>query len=182
MTGRSKKKRSGLPCPQRSVVRRAGWFRVTATCRPHVNSIVPRFSVSVLPSVWVVQTYLYGAAQVSTMDAGVIDPTGHATGYTGRSIEERVSALEGMIANQNRIFDMLHEGQQNLRADIAELRTETNMRITEMREDMDKRFGEMSERIAEMDVRLNAKIDSTFKWLLGVQIAMWVTIIAAVLL
>jgi len=87
-----------------------------------------------------------------------------------------------MIANQNRIFDMLHEGQQNLRADIAELRTETNMRITEMREDMDKRFGEVSERIAEMDVRLNAKIDSTFKWLLGVQIAMWVTIIAAVLL
>ena len=28
----------------------------------------------------------------------------------------------------------------------------------------------------------NTKIDSTFKWLLGVQIAMWVTIIAAVLL
>ena len=119
------------------------------------------------------------------MDAGVIDPTGHATGYTGRSIEERVSALEGMIANQNRIFDMLHEGQQNLRADIAELRTETNMRITEMREDMDKRFGEMNERITRLGTRIdmaNTKMDSTFKWLLGVQIAMWVTIIAAVLL
>jgi len=137
------------------------------------------------------------------MDAGVIDPTGHATGYTGRSIEERVSALEGMIANQNRIFDMLHEGQQNLRADIAELRTETNMRIAEMREDMDKRFaemredmdkrfgdidkrfGEMNERITRLGTRIdmtNTKMDSTFKWLLGVQIAMWVTIIAAVLL
>ena len=148
--------------------------------------------------------------QVQHMDAAVTEPTSPTIGYTGKSIEERVSVIEGTIANQDRIFDMLHEGQQNLRADIAGLRAE-------MRDDMDKRFGEMNTRfgevdkrfaemntrfgevdkrfgemntqfsgvdarIAAMDIRLNTKIDSNLKWILGVQIAMWVTIIAAVLL
>ncbi|MCD6146121.1 MAG: hypothetical protein J7J03_06965, partial [Methanosarcinales archaeon] len=65
-------------------------------------------------------------------------------------------------------------------------------RFGEMREDMDKRFGDIDKRFGEMNERItrlgtridmaNTKMDSTFKWLLGVQIAMWVTIIAAVLL
>ena len=152
------------------------------------------------------------------MDAAVAESPSPAIGYTGRSIESRVSVIEGTIKTQDRIFDMLHEGQQNLRADIAGLRAETNASIGEMRDDMDKRFGEVDSRIAAMDVRinerinetnerinetneriaamelgvneriaamdsqLNTKIDSNLKWILGVQIAMWVTIIVAVLL
>ena len=127
------------------------------------------------------------------MDAAVAEPPNPAVGYVGRSIEDRVSVLEGTITNQNRIFDMLREGQQNLRDDIAGLRTETHTSLGEMRDDMDRRFGEVDARIADMDVRineriadmgvrLNTKIDSNLKWMLGVQIAMWVTIIAAVLL
>ena len=145
------------------------------------------------------------------MDAAVVESPSPAIGYTGRSIESRVSVIEGTIKTQDRIFDMLHEGQQNLRADIAGLRAETNASIGEMRDDMDKRFGEVDSRIAAMDVRinerinetneriaamelgvneriaamdsqLNTKIDSNLKWILGVQIAMWVTIIVAVLL
>jgi|GEM_PF-1535331 len=130
------------------------------------------------------------------MDAGVVEPIGPTIKYMGRSTEERVSALEGTIANQNRIFDMLHEGQQNLRDDIAK----TNTRIDGMRDDMGKRFGEVNahinetneriatmelginERITALDVRLNTKIDSNLKWILGVQIAAWITIIAAILL
>ena len=166
--------------------------------------------------------------QVQHMDAAVTEPTSPTIGYTGRSIEERVSVIEGTITNQNRIFDMLHEGQKNLRADIAGLRAEMhgdmdkrfgevhddmdkrfgevhddmdkqfggmNTRFGEVRDDMDKRFGEvgkqfgemntrfgeMDARIAARDVRLNTKIDSNLKWILGVQIAMWLTIIAAIL-
>ena len=33
-----------------------------------------------------------------------------------------------------------------------------------------------------MDIRLNGKTDSNFKWMLGIQIAMWITIISAILL
>jgi len=174
------------------------------------------------------------------MDAGVVEPIGPTIKYMGRSTEERVSALEGTIANQNRIFDMLHEGQQNLRDDIAktntridgmrddmgkrfgEMRDDMGKRFGEMRDDMDNRFGEVNahinetneriatmelgineriaaldvrvneriatmelginERIAALDVRLNTKIDSNLKWILGVQIAAWITIIAAILL
>ena len=163
------------------------------------------------------------------MDAGVVEPIGPTIKYMGRSTEERVSALEGTIANQNRIFDMLHEGQQNLRDDIAKtntridgMRDDMGKRFGEMRDDMDNRFGEVNahinetneriatmelgineriaaldvrvneriatmelginERITALDVRLNTKIDSNLKWILGVQIAAWITIIAAILL
>ena len=140
------------------------------------------------------------------MDAAVTEPTSPTIGYTGRSIEERVSVIEGTITNQNRIFDMLHEGQKNLRADIAGLRAEMHgdmdKRFGEVHDDMDKRFGEMNTRFGEVgkqfgemntrfgemdariaarDVRLNTKIDSNLIWILGVQIAMWLTIIAAIL-
>ncbi|RZN37012.1 MAG: hypothetical protein EF813_06035 [Methanosarcinales archaeon] len=64
-----------------------------------------------------------------------------------RTIEERVSVLEGMITNQDRVFDMLREGQQNLRADIAGLRAETRTSLGELRDDLGKRFGEVDARI-----------------------------------
>jgi hypothetical protein len=127
------------------------------------------------------------------MDAAVTEPTSPIIGYTGKSIEERVSSIEGTITNQNRIFDMLHEGQQNLRADIAGLRAEMrddmdkrfgdmDKRFGEVRDDMDKRFDAADARNAATNVQLNTKIDSNLKWILGVQIVMWVTIITAVLL
>jgi len=37
-------------------------------------------------------------------------------------------------------------------------------------------------RMEEMDMRLNGRMDSNFKWILGIQIAMWITIISAILL
>ncbi len=53
---------------------------------------------------------------------------------------------------------------------------------------MDKRFREVdariietNERIVAMEVRLDAKTDSNFKWIVGVQIVMWVTIVVVVL-
>jgi len=152
--------------------------------------------------------------------AAAAEPTDYTT-HQLTTLGERVSAIEGTIRNYDRIFDMLHEGQKNLRIDIGKDIANTNQRIEdlrgdidwrfgemredmdkrfgdidkrfgEMREDMDKRFGDIDKRFGEMNERItglgaridmtNTKMDSTFKWLLGVQIAMWVTIIAAVLL
>jgi len=153
--------------------------------------------------------------------AAVAEPTNYMT-HPLVTVGERVSALEGTIENQNRIFDMLHEGQKNLMVSIAELRSDTDGRIAAMDARINERINEtneriaamelgvnerinetneriagmelgineriagmelgINERIAAMDVRLNAKIDSNLKWMLGVQIAMWVTIIVAVLL
>ena len=99
---------------------------------------------------------------------------------------------------------MLSEGKQDIRGDITGLRTETRTGLRELRDDMDTRFGEVDARIAAMGLGVNkcvtvpelrvneciaamethliAKLDSSLKWMVGVQIAMWVTIIAAVLL
>ena len=138
------------------------------------------------------------------MDAAVAEPPNSTAGYAGRTIEERVSLLEGKVTNQDRIFDMLSEGKQDIRGDITGLRTETRTGLRELRDDMDTRFGEVDARIAAMGLGVNkcvtvpelrvneciaamethliAKLDSSLKWMVGVQIAMWVTIIAAVLL
>ena len=63
---------------------------------------------------------------------------------------------------------------------------ETNERISAMELTVNGRIAAMeltvNGRIAAMDTQLNTKIDSNLKWILGVQIAMWVTIIVAVLL
>jgi len=149
------------------------------------------------------------------MDATVAaEPTGYTINPLA-TLGERVSALEGTIENQNRIFDMLHEGQKNLMVSIAELRSamelgineriaamelgvnerinETNERISAMELGVNDRINETNERIAAMELgvneriagmgaQLNTKIDSNLKWMIGIQIAMWVTIIVAVLL
>jgi len=45
-----------------------------------------------------------------------------------------------------------------------------------------ERIDDINKRIEGMDIRLNGKTDSNFKWMPGVQIAMWITIISAILL
>ncbi|MHC1574392.1 MAG: hypothetical protein ACXQTY_01105, partial [Candidatus Methanogasteraceae archaeon] len=84
------------------------------------------------------------------MDATVAaEPTGYTINPLA-TLGERVSALEGTIENQNRIFDMLHEGQKNLMVSIAELRSETSTRIAKI----DLQINETNERIAAMDLRI----------------------------
>ena len=98
------------------------------------------------------------------MDAAVTEPTSPTIRYTGKSIEERVSTIEGTITNQNRIFDMLHEGQQNLRTDIvglrAEMRDNMDKQFGGMRDDMDKQFGGMRD---DMDKRFGGMRDDMDK-------------------
>jgi len=127
------------------------------------------------------------------MDAAVAEPSNPAGGYAGRSIEERVSLLEGTITNQDRIFDMLREGQQNLmvgrwthastRPTNGSLRWNLELMIASTRPTNGSlRWNLELMSIAGMGAQLNTKIDSNLKWMIGIQIAMWVTIIVAVLL
>jgi len=54
-----------------------------------------------------------------------------------------------------------------------------DIRLNGRMEEMNKR---LSGKMEEMDMRLNGRMDSNFKWILGIQIAMWITIISAILL
>jgi len=96
-------------------------------------------------------------AQAYYMDAAVAEPSNPAGGYAGRSIEERVSLLEGTVTNQDRIFDMLREGQQNLMVGIVRLRDDIDKRFGEV----DARINETNERIAAMELGVNDRINET---------------------
>ena len=116
---------------------------------------------------------------------------------------ERISTLEGKVSEHDRIFDMIREEIRGLREYIDRRIDDTNTRIDDLRLDMNgridginkridetnrridetnKRIDDTNRKIEEMDIRLNRRIDSNFKWMLGIQIAMWITIISAILL
>jgi len=113
---------------------------------------------------------------------------------------ERISVIEGKVSEHDRIFDMIREEIRGLREYIDGRIDDTNTRIDDLKLNMNKRIDETNRRIdetnkriegmdtrlngkmEEMDIRLNRRIDSNFKWMLGVQITMWITIIVAILL
>jgi len=58
---------------------------------------------------------------------------------------------------------------------------ELSKRVDDLRNDMNHRFAELSKRIDDLrsDVRrLEDRIESRFKWLMGTLITMWISIIA----
>jgi len=73
---------------------------------------------------------------------------------------ERISTLEGRVSEYDRIFDM----------------------IRGLREYIDGRIDDTNKKIDDLKSDMNGRIDSNFKWMLGIQIAMWITIISAILL
>ncbi len=112
----------------------------------------------------------------------------------------RISTLEGKVSEHDRIFDMINTGlgEMNKRIDgtnerIDSLRLSVDKKIDDTNkkiEGMDTRINgriegmdiRLNGRMEEMDTRINGRIDSNFKWMLGIQIAMWITIISAILL
>ena len=97
---------------------------------------------------------------------------------TTEEVIGRISTLEGKVSEHDRIFDMINTrlGEMNKRIDG------TNERIDSFRLSVDKKIDDVNKRIEGMDARINSRIDSNFKWMLGIQIAMWITIMSAILL
>jgi tetrahydromethanopterin S-methyltransferase subunit B len=70
-------------------------------------------------------------------------------------IEERVASIEGIVEQMN--------GRLNhIETDLGTLREETKSEIRELRRD------------------LTQKIESSFRWTMGLMLTMWVTIILAI--
>ena len=63
---------------------------------------------------------------------------------------ERISTLEGRVSEYDRIFDM----------------------IRGLREYIDGRIDDTNKKIDDLKSDMNGRIDSNFKWMLGIQIAM----------
>jgi len=74
----------------------------------------------------------------------------------GAGLEERLARLEGRVE-------------------------ELSKRVDDLRNDMNHRFAELSKRIDDLrsDVRrLEDRVESRFKWLMGTLITMWISMIA----
>jgi hypothetical protein len=65
-----------------------------------------------------------------------------------------------------------------IREEIRGLREYIDGRIDDLKLDLNTRIGDLNTRLGET----NKRIDSNFKWMHGIQVAMWVTIISAILL
>ena len=97
---------------------------------------------------------------------------------TNKKIDDLKSDMNGRIDDTNTRIDDLRLDMNGRIDGINKRIDETNRRIDET----NKRIDDTNRKIEEMDIRLNRRIDSNFKWMLGIQIAMWITIISAILL
>ena len=89
------------------------------------------------------------------------------------ALEERVAYLEGRGEEHAAAIG-------EVRADIRDLRAEMNRRF----DHIDGKFQHMDGRFEHMDgrfERLETRFDSRFMWLIGLQFATFMTIIAALL-
>jgi hypothetical protein len=113
-------------------------------------------------------------------------PTWWERGGEMPSLEERVAFLEGRFADDV-------AATADLRTSVNESRHETNSRFTELRHDMNARFtqveasldglrSDMTARFAQVDARfaaLDEKLDRQFSRLLGMQVAVLLAVVSA---
>jgi vacuolar-type H+-ATPase subunit H len=118
------------------------------------------------------------------------------------SIEERLSKVEGVVSEHDRIFDMIHgeirdvkvsldnridDFREEINRRFDEAREQTNRRFDEAREETNRRFDEIDKRMDKLDGRIdkvdgridetNKKLDSNFKWLVAIQVTTLIAII-----
>jgi hypothetical protein len=98
------------------------------------------------------------------------------------TVEERLASLE---ARMDRIDD-LHALIVGLRADLTDWRGDMNRQFTEVRADTSRRFdamnGQVTDLRSDMNQRLLAldvKVDRHFTWLVGIQVALMLAVIGA---
>jgi len=78
-------------------------------------------------------------------------------------LEERQARIEGILEQMDKRLSAVESAVRILDSEIKALRTE------------------LSNEISRVRTELTSKIDSSFKWLVGIILTMWVTIILTIL-
>lgn len=96
-------------------------------------------------------------------------------------MEERIIRTEVRVEEHGKTFEMMNTrfGSLENRVDsrIGSLENRVDSRIDGMENKMDARENRMNTRIDKLENR----IDTNFRWMIGIQITMWITIILAIL-
>lgn len=91
------------------------------------------------------------------------------------SLEERVAYLEGRFGDHAGAVDDLRSGLSETRTDLRTGLARVDVNLTEVRSEMNRRFEAVEARFAALD----GKIDRHFTWLVGIQVAVLVAVVGA---
>jgi len=84
------------------------------------------------------------------------------------TVEERLASLEARM-----------DTMADLRNLITDLRGDMNRQFTELRTDMNRRFEALDQKGDRHFIVLNEKIDRHFTWLAGIQVALLLGVVGA---
>jgi len=83
-------------------------------------------------------------------------------------IQERVARLEGRV-----------QGHAQMLTDVAAAVRHLDARMDRLEARMDERFTALDQKIGVVETRLEHKLDTHFRWLVGIQFAMFVALVAS---
>ncbi|MEW6214060.1 MAG: hypothetical protein AB1478_02475 [Nitrospirota bacterium] len=96
-------------------------------------------------------------------------------------IEERVARLEGRIDEHSKFFESISV-KLTLMDDKGDRdREELEKRIDRNREELEKKIDTARRDLEQKMERLDRKMDTNFRWIVGIQITTWITVLLAIL-
>ncbi len=105
------------------------------------------------------------------------------------AIEQRVSGVEGRMEKQSRLFDAINSRLTLLDEKFEITRHELDAKIESVRQKLLATRRELDAKIGTVGQEFDAKIEALrrdlsnrFRWLIGLQITTWITVIIAILL
>jgi chromosome segregation ATPase len=87
------------------------------------------------------------------------------------TLDVRMARLEGAYEQINKRLETLHADIQQVRGDVRDLTAK-----------LDSSLGGLTAKLDSSVGGLNAKLDTTFRWVIGIVLVNWVTLMLAILL
>ncbi len=110
--------------------------------------------------------------------------TAEQTDIGRKSLEERVARIEGTLEQMDKRIDYIGVELSGLRSEMGGLRSEMKTEMGGLRSEMERRFERNEERFSKIDERfteMGRDMKTNFRWIVGINIMMWVTIIIAII-
>ena len=96
-------------------------------------------------------------------------------------LQDRVSRIEGVIEQMNERLGRLEQDVVALRQGHDQLRAETHQGLDQLRTEMHQGHDQLRTEMRQGHDSLRAEIRNNLLWMLGIMLAMWVSIIGVVI-
>ena len=96
-------------------------------------------------------------------------------------IEERVARLEGRLDEHSRFFESISVKLTLLEDKGDRNREDIEKKIESVRTDLEKKIESVRTDLEKKIINLERKVDTNFRWIVGIQITTWITVLLAIL-